>query len=306
MAKCGDASCSPGSATLRTLDAHGGSFTSITIGADGFPIIAYYDNTHQDLKVAKCGTPPAPRALSSCGPWISPGMWAVLPRSSIGADGFPIIAYHDSTNGDLKVAKCANADCSSVTLQTLDATGNVGRYSSITIGVDGFPVIAYYDLTNFDLKMASCVDASCNPLLITRRTLDATGDVGLHASITIGADGFPIIAYHDLTNQDLKVAKCGNTSCSPGLVTLRTLDTTGNVGSSTSITIGADGFPVIAYCDYTNVDLKVAKCGTPPAPPLPCRPWMPPGMWALPPRSPLGLMVSRSSPIVISPIMTLR
>ena len=33
-----------------------GSYTSIAIGADGVPVISYFDSVDNDLKVAKCGS----------------------------------------------------------------------------------------------------------------------------------------------------------------------------------------------------------------------------------------------------------
>jgi cell shape-determining protein MreC len=42
--------------------------------------------------------------------------------------------------------------------------------------------------------------------------------------------------------------------------TLTPLDTTGNVGAFTSVTIGADGLGLISYYDTTNAGLKVAHC----------------------------------------------
>ena len=44
------------------------------------------------------------------------------------------------------------------------------------------------------------------------------------------------------------------------LTRISTLDSTGNVGYSTSIAIGADGLGLISYWDQTNSDLKVAHC----------------------------------------------
>jgi hypothetical protein len=38
------------------------------------------------------------------------------------------------------------------------------------------------------------------------------------------------------------------------------LDTNGDVGSDTSLTIGTDGLGLIAYADRTNSDLKIAHC----------------------------------------------
>ena len=55
------------------------------------------------------------------------------------------------------------------------------------------------------------------------------------------------------------MAHCGNATCNAGN-TLTTVDSAGSVGTFTSITIGADGLPVISYSDATNGDLKVAHC----------------------------------------------
>ena len=181
---------------------------------------------------------------------------------AIGIDGLPVVSYLDYTNGNLNVAKCGNPACSAGTaIVTVDSTGVVGEYSSIATGADGLPVIAYYDQTNGDLKVAKCADAACSTSSSATVDTGGTANVGQYTSITIGADGLPVIAYYDLTNADLKMAKCGNPACSAGNA-VTTVDTggTANVGQYTSITIGADGLPVIAYYDLTNGDLKVAKC----------------------------------------------
>jgi len=39
-------------------------------------------------------------------------------------------------------------------------------------------------------------------------TPDSEGDVGLYTAITIGADGLPILSYHDDTNGNLNVGHC--------------------------------------------------------------------------------------------------
>ena len=41
-------------------------------------------------------------------------------------------------------------------------------------------------------------------------TVDSTGDVGQYTSITMGSDSLLVISYYDVTNGDLKVAKCYN------------------------------------------------------------------------------------------------
>ena len=123
-------------------------------------------------------------------------------------------------------------------------TRDVGEHSSITISADGLPVISYYDATTFDLKVVKCGNAACTAGN-TVTAVDTVGNVGQYTSIAIGADGLPVIAYSGVTSGDLKVAKCGNVSCSAGN-TLNAVDTSLDA-VSTSIAVGLDGLPVISY-----------------------------------------------------------
>ena len=88
--------------------------------------------------------------------------------------------------------------------------------------------------------------------------LDSEGTVGIDNDIAVGFYGLPVISYLDLTNKDLKVARCNDATCSSA--TVNTLDSAGDVGYSSSIAIGVDGLPVISYYDTTLDDLKIAKC----------------------------------------------
>ena len=155
---------------------------------------------------------------------------------------------------------CGNAACTTGnTITTVDATTSVGRYTSIAIGTDGLPVISYSVGSTQDLRMLPCGNAACTAGN-TITTADATGYVGQYTSITIGADGLPVVSYFDESpNYDLKVLHCGNAACSAGNMAV-TVDATGNVGYHTSITIGVDGLPVVSYHDATGVDLKVVHC----------------------------------------------
>jgi len=255
---CGNAFCSLGR-TITTLDSGGGGFNSIAIGWEGLPVISYFDSTNEDLKMAHCGT-----TTCSAGNTVttvdSVGMVGIDTSITIGTDGLPVISYYDNTNGDLKVAHCGNAACSSGnTITPVDSGGDVGIDTSITIGMDGRPVISYYDSTNGRLKVAHCGNGACSSGN-TINNVDSVEVVGLNTSITIGTDGLPVISYYDSTNDDLKVAHCGNATCSSGN-TITTVDSGGNVGLTTSITIGMDGLPVISYYDQANGNLKVTHCG---------------------------------------------
>ena len=164
------------------------------------------------------------------------------------------------TNGDLKLAACADATCSSGTIiRTIDSTGNVGRDTSLALTTAGFPVISYRDYTNVDLKLAVCADATCSSGT-TIRTIDSTGSVGFYTSLALTTAGFPVISYFDNSLVDLKLAVCADATCSSG-TTIRTIDSTGSVGLFTSLALTAAGFPVISYRGaLANQDLKLAVC----------------------------------------------
>jgi hypothetical protein len=239
-----------------------GSYTSMAIGADGFPVISYRDNTANALKVAKCVNA-ACTGTSTVTTVDDPANFVGEYTSmAIGADGLPVISYRDATANALKVAKCVNAACTGTsTLTTVDDPANlVGSHTSIAIGTDGFPVISYRDGSAGALKVAKCVNAACTGTSTLSTVDDSANDVGAYTSIAIGADGFPVISYLDGTAFSLKVAKCVNAACT-GTSILTTVDDPANsVGYFTSIAIATDSFPVISYFDNTAGALKVAKC----------------------------------------------
>lgn len=142
---------------------------------------------------------------------------------------------------------------------TVDSNGDVGEETSLVLNSKGFPVISYLDGTKGDLKVAICGNVTCSAGNIIT-TVDSIGDVGTYTSLALNASGFPVISYYDFTNNDLKVAVCGNTTCSAGN-TITTVDSTGDVGLYTSLTLNNNDFPIISYYDFTNNDLKVVICG---------------------------------------------
>ena len=252
--------------TRTVVDSAGsvGRYTSIAIGSDGQgqssgPLISYSDAPNGNLKVAHCND----TACTSASIYTldSAGDVGYYTSIAIGSDGQgqssdPLISYYDNTNGDLKVAHCNDAACSSASTYTLDSAGDVGYGTSLAIGSDGLGLISYLDNTNGDLKVAHCSDTACSSA--NTYILDGTGNVGFFTSITIGSDGLGLISYQDFTNGDLKVAHCNDAACSSA--DTYTLDSAGSVGDFTSITIGSDDLGLISYLDGTNGDLKVAHC----------------------------------------------
>jgi len=178
LVHCTNTSCSSFNAPV-TLDSADivGTYTSIAIGSDNFPVISYNDLTNSDLKLVHCKN-------VSCTGGVGVGFDTPVTLDSEGgvgqytsiaidSDNFPVISYRDETNTALKLVHCTNVSCSGGvgvgfdTPITLDSVGNVGQFTSIAIGFGNFPVISYNDGTNGDLKFAGCtVQGDCTSSVI--------------------------------------------------------------------------------------------------------------------------------------------
>lgn len=250
-----------------------GRGSSIAIGLDGNPVISYYDQTDNDLRVVKCDDP----ACSGMDETIS----IVDATNNAGSesailvpiDGNPIIAYsfRDGLNfGTLRVAKCNDPACtgSDEDIYTVSELPDiVGGDVSMDIGNDGHPVISHWNSTADTLLVTKCNDANCAGEDEMTYTVDdpvSGNEVGSHTSIAVGMNGNPVISYYDSTAGALKVAACNDPDCAGEDEIITTMDDPANaVGTSTSIAIGLDGNPVISYSDDDDGNLKVAKCNVP-------------------------------------------
>ncbi|MEI6169137.1 MAG: hypothetical protein WCS52_18300, partial [bacterium] len=134
-----------------TLDSDGaaGGYNSMVF--DGTTVaISYYDAPGGALRVA--------RSTSTSLGWSWPladipdggGVGKYLSAAIL--NGLPAVSYYDEFNGDLKFAKgrILAPPNGPISWQrfTLDATGDVGLYTSLVVMSNGIPAISYYDLLN--------------------------------------------------------------------------------------------------------------------------------------------------------------
>lgn len=271
VTRCFNVTCS--SATGQVIDDPAnvvGAYAAVTIGSDGFPIIAHQDVTAQALRVTHCDN-----ALCSLGattsvtvddPATSVGQDIAI---AIGRDGLPIIS-HRALPGALRVTHCLDVACTKSMSQTIDNPPgtSVGLHTALAIGSDGLPIISHKDVSALALRVTHCLDVACQKSLSLN--VDAPGnDVGRYSSIAIGRDGLAIISHYDNPPAkpygNLRMTHCSNVACTAATST--TIDVGDNVtsaqqlGENTSLAIGADGLPVVSYRDYDGVEkLRVAHC----------------------------------------------
>jgi hypothetical protein len=175
--------------------------------------------------------------------------------------GEPAIAYHDETNGELRFATSVGGVWSDVLIDAdgAGASTDVGEAPSLAVLANGQPVVAYYDVTNQELRFAErSAGGAWSDVLI-----DADGDgtstnVGFYSSLIVRANGNPVVAYYDSTNQELRLAERSSGTWSDTLIDADGGGTSTNVGEYPGVVELANGLGV-SYSDRTNSELRFAR-----------------------------------------------
>ncbi|MBN1877261.1 MAG: DUF11 domain-containing protein [Anaerolineae bacterium] len=208
---CNDPACDPavnGPEIIRTIDGAGaglpdvGIYTSLAL-IGGNPVISYHDSGNLDLKIVVCNDPTCDPAVN--GPEIIRTIDAtgtVGLYNSLVLDGSnPVISYYDTTNGDLKIVACNDPTCDPAVngaenIQTVDAAGNVGGYTSIKLNA-GSPVVSYWDVLNNYLKVYTPSEDwgdapdSYNTILTSNGPRHTAGTLFMGGSIDVEIGGLP-------------------------------------------------------------------------------------------------------------------
>jgi hypothetical protein len=275
-----------------------GVYTSIQVGADDTPVVAYFDRSNGGLKFAgKFGGAWQHHTVDDGTGVINPelggeiaGMYASMSVRT--DDGRPGIAYMalTSAGGGLTTSEVRFAAATTPTpttasdwqiyvvdklaLPPVDPANpdvvplpeGLGLFVDAARDAQQAPVVAYYDRINGDLKVAR-FDAEGGQFR-TPEVLDgASADVGWYPAVAVDATGVAHIVYQNAAKDDLLYVDSATRQ--PQVVDsgYRTVGTTEGglpkpelhiVGSDSNIVLTTAG-PMVVYQDSTTHELLVAK-----------------------------------------------
>jgi hypothetical protein len=177
--------------------------------------------------------------------------------------GQPVVAYFESTNGDLMLAR---RDGSTWEISAVDHVGDVGRYVSLEVGRDELIHLAYYDASRGALRYAVEKDGAfeitdVDGFAAPPTTPSDERDAGTWAQLRVAPAGAvgrddiqPKIAYFDETSRTLRLAESQD-----GAWKLSQIDDQVYAGTDASFLWMRDDTLVVAYFDGYSLDAKLAR-----------------------------------------------
>ncbi|MEM7340625.1 MAG: calcium-binding protein [Actinomycetota bacterium] len=264
---CNDPFCNIGGDSITTPDPGGnagadvvGTHTSIALDGAGFPVVSYYDETNEDLRVMHCNDVNCAGGNESIEIVDATGNVGIYSDLELDALGNPVVSYTDLAAGELKLVHCNDPDCSrggNESIVVVDDDGVTGWHTSLELDSLGFPVIAYLRITGQDVRVAHCNDANCTGGDESLTAPETIPNVGFHMTMDLDSAGFPVLAYYESTNDDLKIMRCNDANCAGNDEAIVIADSAGDVGQDASLVLDANGYPVVSYHDATSGDDSV-------------------------------------------------
>ena len=165
VAVCEQPLCS--SFIVSTIDDGGntGIFTDLALTSGGAPVILYHRvRSSTELMLALCHDPKC-TAEPTVFTVDDVGSRTWFPSLQLTAEGYPVMAYYNKIGADPCLARCSDANCTSITRRTLESgADDIGMYPSLALTDLGYPIISFQkDLsgTATALQLVVCEDATC-------------------------------------------------------------------------------------------------------------------------------------------------
>lgn len=202
MARCNDTACTDVTYNLfGPVDA--GQNMDMVLSADGNPVVVHVNGGDSHFYRSVCDDPACSSSTDTlfAGADLGEQQHAAI---TLGGNGFPILLYHETGEVGISVAPCTDlSNCPEHPLE-----GDIQRYGywvDVTADADGFAMGAYHDSTG-GVRLFDCDDQNCTDV-VPVTVEDSSDDEGQWISITAGPDGEPILAYFDMAQQALTVAR---------------------------------------------------------------------------------------------------
>lgn len=246
-----------------TVDAAGfvGYYTSLTVDGSQGVHVSYHDGSAQDLRYATC-----PATCETVTNWQTvtvdaPGNVGFYTSPVVDASGQVHLTYQDFTNKDLKYATCAAACATAANWQTVtvDATGDVGYWTSLAIDAGGRLHVSYGDYTDFSnhtVKYATCAAACATAASWQTVTLDASLNLG--TSLEVDGSGRIHVSYQ-ARNLDLEYATCAAACSTAANWRFATIEAAGDLGFYSSLAVDGNGRLHVSSQDGYNGDLRYSE-----------------------------------------------
>jgi hypothetical protein len=176
-----------------------GKWNALTLDAEGRPVAAYFSDSFSDLSFARLDNKVWKfQKIEEKTNEVSQGYYASIQRDR--QNRF-YIGFQNHSRSMLRLAYGRENDWQVEDVALLSGWTMFSTPNPIALDEFDNPYFAYYDFQAGDLKLAYKIAN-----LWHIETVDSVGQVGEYASLHIGPDGMPAIAYYDATHGCLRLA----------------------------------------------------------------------------------------------------